>query len=298
MYYSINEPHRNILQSYFKQLLVVRLDEYNIPKSLIEQREEFFRNEFALEASRLGELDRHFATLLAITSAIAQNFGKKYFDVKSNHSSSITTTSESAQGVDDEIGGDILEYKRLTFEEFKTIQKTEKAISKFMYEFEGFGDSSITIDANGNEFRPSFAHVPNLSITIKIDKLTIPLPKSLNEFLIADLIQHFGTLYSDSINSFASDKSKRRSPQQSFFKNVIGKLFPFIDHVGYGENSQLTISGKHRFIAGLVFVSMGLIMERSVYYNPNRERYKKGRGDSEADYYSFLTKQIRNYSER
>lgn len=295
MIYEMNQGSKKLFSSSFRSLLVKKINDVQILKSVIEERKKFFKRNWNLEIARLGNFNNYQIKLLAEASVLIELYGHIRFDIKSDN-----WLSESRKSVTELYpdGTELQSWSELSYDEILEFKKKQKGIANFMTEFEFAVPPTALIADESGEIVERLDDVSNLDIDIRVGKVRLSLPRQLNQKFVIDLFELIGDFNQWAIPPDLKVTSSKKPTLYAFYTKVLKELLPFIESNVILETDKSP--SNTRFLAGLVFASINQLIERSVYENPvsRRTKYKKGRGTSTIDYYSYVAKTIRNYSTR
>lgn len=292
MIHKLTQESKKLFSSFFRSLLVKSIEDIQMSKAAIAKRKAFFKTNLELEVDRLGNFTNYQLRLLAEASLIVELYGHIRFNIKSDN-----WQGQTAQygGVIDEYDLEVQVFKKLSFEEVQDYKNKQQGILNFMEEFEfAAPPAALITDKKTGELVEYLRDISDLKIDIKVGKVHLVLPKHLNQAFVASLYEMLGDFNLNSVPSDLNVSSGKKPATYAFYSNVLVELLPFIEEIIIGSGKS---ASNARFIAGLVFVSLNQVMDRSVYEDP-RAKYKKGRKQLTIDYYSYLAKTIRNFGAR
>lgn len=292
MIHELTQGSKKLFSTFFRSLLVKSPDDIQMPKAVIEERKAFFKKNWELEVNRLGKFTSYQITLLAEASLIVELYGHIRFNIKSDN-----WQDQTGQfgGVVDQYDFEVEVYKTLSFDEAQDYRSKQQGILKFMEEFEwAIPPAALITDEKTGELIEYLKDISDLEIDIKIGKARLALPRHLNQAFVGRLYEMLGDFNLNAVPSDIKESSGKKPAVYTFYSKVLAELLPFTEAMIIKDDKS---ASNARFIAGLVFVSLNHMMDRTVYENP-RAKYKKGRKQLTIDYYSFLAKTIRNYSVR
>lgn len=298
-----------MVERYLQKLLPG--SEFEIPQNEVTARANFFKEELMKEGSKFHDLAIDFPVILSISSLIIENFGYQYFNLPGiNKSPLIIDDMDAEPSVYEERGYAKLKY--LNGHGLINLKRPDKQLLDFLDKIDLFS-SGIGVVTNNEVIEPyTVRQVIRKNVRIKVDNLSIELPKSLNKAFFSQLRDLLEQYCFEALDLIPSEKAKKRPPLQKFIKLSINELMPLIKDAGFAVSSAAT-SGNQRFIAGLVFVQMKLLRNRTDYL---AKPYKKSKPESSknksvkrfidkkrktlkpSNYYSYLTKTVWNYTER
>lgn len=290
--YTLNPKSKKLLNSFFRTILIKSLDEFQLPMSVVNERIEFFKKQWALESERLGKSKADKIELLAEASLIVEWYGHLRFGIESTTWEGQVAEYGGIVGVSET--EDIV-FKQLSYEELREYKDKQEGISNFMQEFEfAVPPPAMIKDEKTGEYVEYLRDISDLEIEIKVGKIRFGLPKQLNQQLVTHLFEMLGDFSLYAIPRELNVKVGKKPSLYAFFSKTLMELLPFIELVILEDDKSPSNS---RFISGTVFVSFNQMVARDDYEHP-RSKYKKGRGTSTIDYYSYVAKTIRNYSTR
>lgn len=298
---------RELVELHLKKLLPGQ--DFEFPEAVLEERTLFFKKE--IKDSKIGEeLPDELPLVLGMSSLIIENFAFQFFALFKKSQLIFPTVEENEKIID---LANFPRFEYLHGHGQVSLKRPDQKFEKFLEKLELLTSDVGTILETGEIIEPyTTAKLTNKNVKIKIDNQTIELPHSLNKPFFTALFQMLSEYYFHTKGIVPQDKVKKRSSLQLCLKIAVLELLPLIKELAFKQTRNTVTNGNHRFIAGLVLVSIGLLRDRESYENnpykkgnrklkndtQSKKRARKNETKPRSKYYAYLTKSVWNSTER